>query len=276
MSAGSAVLTGVPGFFAPRWSPLNLIAAGSARDVSFYDTTQLQGTLKRLIDFEQINDGPMRLSMGAVQVTTGNLAYFDNRKQRVGPEHVMASGALPPGFPAVEVDGELSGTGAFTPTPPWTSCWTMRRAMTRCALWLTYGIRKAAIPAHWPRSLSRHKDLTYSSRSLQHIESYRAIHDLRNAVRVLRDLLPEDSRNDPAISALADMGCTTTMHIVHLVYPGQDWELGYKDVDFSWSRTQERWRHGYRDAVRALTDAAWLKPVPSEIGVVVHELAETE
>jgi NTE family protein len=274
LSAISAGLTGVPGFFAPRWSPLDLMAGGSARDVSFYDTAPLRNTLKELIDFQLINDGPIRLSMGAVQVTTGRLVYFDNRKQRLGVEHVMASGALPPGFPAVEVNGELYWDGGvYSNTPLDIVLDDDPRRDTLCFmvdLWNPVG----RDPRTLAEVLTRHKDLTYASRSLRHIESYRAIHDLRNAVRVLHDLLPEDQRNDPAIAAVASLGCTTTMNIVHLVYPQQDWELGYKDVDFSWSQTREQWQRGYRDAARALKEAAWLEPVPPETGVVVHELGE--
>jgi NTE family protein len=264
MSATCAMLAGVPDFFAPKWPVLNLMAGGSARDVSFYETAQLRNTLKTLIDFQLMNEGPMRLSMSAVEVTTGRPTYFDNRKQRIGPEHVLASGALPPGFPAVDIDGKLYWEVVLEDEP---------RRDTLCFmvdLWNPVG----PDPRNLAEVLTRHKDLTYASRFLQHIESYRAIHDLRNAVRFLHDLLPKERRDDPAVAAVAALGCATTMNIVHLGYPEEDWELAYKDVDFSWYRTQERWQRGYSDAARALEQAAWLEPVPAEIGVVVHELTE--
>ncbi len=274
MSATSAMLAGVSDFFAPKRPVLNLLAGGSARDVSFYETTQLHNTLKRLINFEFLNEGAMRLSMSAVEVTTGRLTYFDNRNQRLGPEHVLASGALPPSFPAVEIEGKLYWDGGvYSNTPLEVVLEDEPRRDTLCFmvdLWNPVG----RDPRNLAEVLTRHKDLTYASRSQQHIKSYRAIHDLRNAVRVLHDLLPKERRDDPAVAAVAALGCATTMNIVHLGYPEEDWELGYKGVDFSWPRIQDRWQRGYSDATRALKQAAWLEPVPAEIGVVVHELTE--
>jgi NTE family protein len=274
MSATRAMLAGVPDFFAPKWPALNLMAGGSARDVSFYETAQLRSTLKALINFQLVNEGSMRLSMSAVEVATGRPTYFDNRRQPIGPEHILASGALPPGFPAVEIDGKLYWDGGvYSNTPLEVVLEDEPRRDTLCFmvdLWNPVG----PDPRNLAQVLTRHKDLTYSSRSLQHIKHYRAIHDLRNAVRFLHDLLPEEQQDDPTVAAVAALGCATTMNIVHLVYPQEDWELAYKDVDFSWPRIQERWQRGYADAARALKQAAWLEPVPAEVGVVVHEVTE--
>jgi NTE family protein len=272
-SALEAVLLGQKGFFTPRLlDPLAACTVGSAEAASFYDTSELRGTLLRLADFELINRRAMRLSLGAVHVRTGRLRYFDNEFERLGPEHVMASGALPPGFPAVRVDGELYWDGGvYSNTPLEIVLDDMPRVNTLCFM---VDLFNPAGPE--PRSIAevlvRHKDIMYATRSRQHIEAYCKTHNLRRAVDAIYQRLPREQRADPEMKALAELGCHTTMEIVHFGYPGRDWELVSKDIDFSSAAIEERWRQGYRDALRAVERAAWLDPVPPHTGVVVHEL----
>ena len=118
MSAASAFMFGVPGFFSPRSVPPFLAMDGNAEALSFYDTAPLRVTLEELADFDLINSGRVRLSLGSVNLRNGNSVYFDNRKQRIGPEHVMASGALPPGFPPVEVERQSAWRTKKGQLPP--------------------------------------------------------------------------------------------------------------------------------------------------------------
>ena len=276
-SALGTTLAGRPGFFTPRLShPLAVLATDSAETASYYDTTALRALLERVIDFELLNRGPIRFSLGAVHITTGKLRYFDSRYQRIGPEHVMASSALPPAFPAVRVDGELYWDGGiYSNTPLEIVLDDFPRVDTLCfmiALFNPAGPEPRSLPEVW----TRRKDIMYGTRARQHIAAYCRIHNLRRAIQVLYERLPAAIRNEPEIAALAELGCHTTMEIVRLMYAPRDWELATKGMDFSWAAIEERWTQGYRDATRVLKRAAWLEPVPPHVGVVVHDLPPEE
>jgi len=264
---------GVPGFFAPRVP--GAFAAGLAvppQAASYYDTAALAATLGRLVDFGHLaSAGAMRLTVAAVHVTTGKLVAFDSAHQALGVEHVMASGALPPGFAPVCIDGELYWDGGlYSNTPLELVLDDEPRTDTLCFmvdLWRGDG------PA--PRTLgevqARQKDVMYASRSTRHIEAYRRMHDLRHAVRVLHAALPPELRNSPEMRKFGEVGCDTTMHIVRLTYPGRDWGMASKDINFSRGSLEWRWQQGLRDAERAIEQAGWLAPAPADTGLVVHE-----
>lgn len=275
-SAMASVAGGRPGFFRPRIdSPLDALGGGAAETASYYDTQPLRNLLERLIDFDKLNSDHTRLSVGAVNVNTGQLRYFDNRSEKLGPQHLMASGALPPGFPAVRVDGDLYWDGGiYSNTPIDVVLEDTPRVDTLC---IAVALFPAAGPE--PRSLAevqaRHKDIIYGSRSQRHIDAYRKMHNLRRAINTLHKKLPDGVGTDPEIRRLAELGCHTTMHIAQLIYPTRDWELSTKDIDFSRASLQERWQLGYDDALHLLKCAPWLEPVPKHQGVVVHECPRT-
>lgn len=270
-SAMQAVVTGQPGFFAPRLFP-PLVGGSGAASASFYDTGQLRALLGELVDFEFLNEGSVRFSVGAVHLKSGRLRYFDNRFQRIESQHVMASGALPPGFPAVEVDGELYWDGGvYSNTPLEIVLDDYPRVNTLCFMVDLFSA-EGGEPRNIAEVMTRHKDIQYATRSHEHIEVYAKLHNLRRVVRALYKKLPEELRNDPEVKELAAMGCRTTMDIVHLGYRDCGWELATKDADFSIAAIEERWARGYGDALRAIELAAWMEPAPRHIGVVVHEL----
>jgi NTE family protein len=273
LSVMSAMLAGQPGFFMPR--PLNLLKMfpiGSAETASYYDTSPLRGTLEHLIDFDLINSGSVRLSLGAVNLTTGVLRYFDSKTDRICPEHIMASCALPPGFPAVRVEGELYWDGGiYSNTPLEVVLDNMPRVDTLCFMVALFNPRGPE-PRSIPEVETRHKDIVYATRALEHVQTFWKTHNLRRTVRSLFALLPQELRDDPEVQAMADLGCNTAMHIVQIIYPTRNWELAFKDVDFSWAAIRERWDCGYRDATRMLEWAPWERPVPQHMGVVVHTL----
>lgn len=208
-----------------------------------------------------------------MSLSTGEFVYFDNSGLRIGPEHVMASGALPAGFPGRASRWEaLLGWGHLFQHP------TGRRARGSAARrYLVLHGRSVEPGGPEPRSipevLTRHKDIIYARRSREHMESCCRTHNLGRAVRALYERLPEDLKSDPELQALADLGCHTTVNIVHLVYSGRDGELASKDADFSEAAIEERWAQGYRDAVRAVERAAWLDPLSPACGAVMHELS---
>ena len=268
-----ALMGGVPGFFTPR--PFNPFAAGLPVDperASFYDNGELAETLRNLVAFERLRDaGAMRLTVSAMGVTNGELASFDSAREELGVDHVMASSALPPGFPPVRIDGLLYWDGGlYSNTPLDIVLDEAPRIDTLCFmvdLWSAEGPE----PRTFDEVQTRQKDIQYASRSQRHIEDYRRMHEMRNALRALHGHVPAELREAPEVRALAEPGCDTTMHIVRLLYRGHDWHMASKDINFAHSSIEWRWQQGRGDARRALAEAPWKTPQPPHIGVVVHE-----
>jgi NTE family protein len=273
LATADTFLRGVPGFFSPR--PFNPFALGlpvPPEQAGFYDTSELAKTLARLIDLDYLNsDSGIRLTVGATKVTTGELALFDSKRQTIGIEHIMASGALPPGFPPVRVDGELYWDGGlYSNTPLEIVLEEEPNGDTLCFmvdLWSGSGPE----PATLYQVLTRQKDVTYASRSRQHIEDYLRLHKLRCKVRALYDKLGPEHQTEEEKQALLELGCETTIHIVRLAYAGHDWQMTSKDVNFSHGSIQWRWEQGYGDALRAKQQEDWLSYKPGSSGLVLHE-----
>jgi NTE family protein len=272
-TAMGSLFAGRPRFFSPHpFLPFGVGDAGSVETAGFYDTRPLRELLLELVDFDYLNSGAVRFSLGAVHVTSGRLRYFDSAFQRIGVEHVLASSALPPAFPPVRLDGELYWDGGiYSNTPLDVVLDDHPRVNTLCFmidLWSAAGAEPHAIS----QALDRQKDIMYASRSEKNIEAYRALHNLRRIIRELYRNLPEDRRAEAEMKALAEYGCHTTMDIVHLGNRDRDWELASKDADFSRTAIDERWRLGYADALRVLERAAWMDPVDPLAGVAVHPM----
>jgi NTE family protein len=269
-SALSALMFGQPGFFAPR----------TARDwtspdklVSYYDTADLKGTLERLVDFDRINGAKdIRLSVGAVNVRTGHFAYFDSRTDTIRPEHVMASGALPPGFPPVEIDGEHYWDGGlFSNTPlQYVLDYSPRRSR------LTFQVDLFAAYGRPPRNLDevdeRAKDIRYSSRTKTATSMLSEKHEVRHAINALHELLPPDLANTEEARRLYEFGCVTEMDIVQLIYRPLAPQGAQKDYEFSRATMAARWQQGFADACTTLRASPWLAPMPKELGVRVFDV----
>lgn len=273
MSTLDTVVRGVPGFFSPRGlHPFPLGMPVDPEEASFYDTAPLVKTLRELVDFDYLNkaDG-MRLTVEAVKVSCGRRAMFDNSRQAIGPEHILASGALPPGFPGVRINGELYWDGGlFSNTPLETVLDDEPRIDTLCFmvdLWSASGDEPTTID----EVATRQKDVMYASRSKNHIEHYLELHHLRSLVRKLHAELPESCQKRTAY-ALDAVGGDSTIHIVRLAYAGRDWHMASKDINFSRGSIQWRWEQGYNDAMRAIHHRGWTSFVPAETGIVLHEL----
>lgn len=274
MSALDTVLRGIPGFFAPR--PLSLFPLGLAvqpEAASFYDTAALATTLGELVDFDYLNaPGGVRLTVNAMKVTTGDLASFDNAKQAISADHVRASGALPPGFPPVRIDGELYWDGGlYSNTPLETVLGDQPHVDTLCFmvdLWSAEGPE----PTTLDEVQTRQKDVMFASRSKRHIEDYLLTHQLQHKLREFFALLPGRAKTEAGIAELAELGCDSTMHVVRLPYGGRDWNMASKDINFSKGSIAWRWDQGYQDALRAIGHAGWLTAVSEETGLVLHEL----
>jgi NTE family protein len=269
LSALGALAFGQPGFFAPH-SLLDWVAYPNL--VSYYDTTALKGTLERLVDFDRINAKETRFSVGAVNVRTGRFAYFDNNEIVIRPEHVMASGALPPGFPPIEIDGERYWDGGLVSNTPlqYVVDYVPRRSR------LTFQVDLFQARGHLPTTLDevneREKDVRYSSRTRVATEALRVKHDVRHNINALHEMLPQELKDTPEAKWLYNFGCVTTMDIAQLVYRPYEPHGASKDYEFSRATMEARWAQGRADACATLAASPWLAPMPNDVGVRVFDV----
>src|SRR5262247_438500 len=270
----STLLGGIPGFFEPN--PLAFLGAHYplGRDnAGFYSTAPLEKTLSELVDFALIARCTPRLTVGAAHVRTSEMRYFDSRETAITARHVMASGALPPAFPAVRIDGELYWDGGILSNTPTEAIFddNPRRDSLIFAvhMWNPMGAEPETI---W-EVLHRHKDIQYSSRVASHIARQRQVHKLRHVVSELVKLIPEEKRKQARVAQLRQYGCLTRMHVVRLLAPRLDNENHTKDIDFSPAGIRSRWEAGYADTQRALERKAWEGDCDPLEGVILHEVS---
>lgn len=271
----STLLRGIPAFFEPNRGaflgthvPLGVDAAG------FYSTAPLAKTLGELVDFSLIRNGGPRLTVGAAHVRSSTMKYFDSREMPLDVRHVMASGALPPAFPAVRIDGELYWDGGILSNTPTEAIFDDKprkdSLIFAVHLWNPVGAEPSTI---W-EVLNRQKDIQYSSRVASHIARQRQLHRMRHIINDLAKLLPEDVRNSPQARALTAYGCPTVMHVVRLLAPQLVNENHTKDIDFAHDSIRMRWEAGYENTLRALDAAPWEKAFDPREGVILHEPAQ--
>jgi NTE family protein len=275
-SAALIAAFGVPGFFQPRFPPAPLWPQGSPQALSYYDTTPLRATLERLVDFDRINDLKTRLSVGAVSVTTGNFRYFDNfafKKlgKKIGPEHIMASGALPPGFPSIEIEGEHFWDGGISSNTPLDY---VVEDLTEDLLIFQVDLFSARgpLPVSLLEAAEREKDIRFSSRTRMNTDKNRQIHNARMALRELIDKLPEHLKNDPSLDILRKVSKENTVTVVHLIYRSKNYESSSKDYDFSHVGMVEHWGAGVRDVHLSMRHKEWLERPQSGETMVTYDL----
>jgi NTE family protein len=269
-SALTALIFGQPGFFAPR-PPQEWFLTDKC--VSYYNTSRLKATLERLIDFDRINDAKeMRLSVGAVNVRTSHFAYFDSEDVKIRPEHVMASGALPPGFPPIEIDGEQYWDGGLFSNTPLQYMVDYYPRRSRLIFQIDVFPAHGRLPTNLDEVNEREKDVRYASRTMFTTDTLREKHDVRHAINELHKLLPAELANTTQAKRLYEHGCVTVMDIVQLIYRPNEPQGAHKDFEFSRSTMEARWQQGLADAHRTLQASPWLEPTSSEIGVRVFDV----
>jgi len=273
-SATSAALFGVPGFFEPRRTP-SLLLGGAAPVLSYYDTSPLKSTLERLVDFDRINHDGTRFSVGAVNVRTGNSIYFDNTVQRIGPEHVMASGALPPGFAPVHIDGEDYWDGGIVSNTPLQYVLDSQPSSeSLMVLQVDLFSAHGAMPKTLSETMERQKDITYSSRTRMNTDALASNMNLQQALADLLTKLPPAMRNDPSVTSVCAALSHAPIEIVHLIYRDKPYELESKDYEFSRASVDEHWDAGLRDIRNTLDHPEWLKSASEASGVTTFDLTE--
>jgi NTE family protein len=276
-SAALIATFGVPGFFTPRFPPAPLWPQGSPQSQSYYDTAPLRATLERLVDFDRINDLKTRLSVGAVSVTTGNFKYFDNfefRKlgKKIGPEHIMASGALPPGFPSIVIDGEHYWDGGIATNTPLD--FVLDEEVNRDLLIFQVDLFSARgpLPVSLLDAAEREKDIRFSSRTRMNTDKNRQIHNARMALRELIGKLPDYLKNDPSVEILREAAKENTVTVVHLIYRSKNYESSSKDYDFSHVGMVEHWGAGVRDVHLSMRHKDWLERPQSGETMMTYDL----
>jgi NTE family protein len=276
-SAALIATFGVPGFFAPRFPPAPFWPQGSPQSQSYYDTASLRATLERLVDFDRINDLKTRLSVGAVNVTTGNFKYFDNFEfkklgKKIGPEHIMASGALPPGFPAIEIDGEYFWDGGIASNTPLDYVLDTGVASDLLIFQVDLFSARGKLPTSLIEAAEREKDIRYSSRTRMNTDKNKQVHNARKALRDLIGKLPDELKNDPSVAVLCEAAKENTVTVVHLIYRSKNYESCSKDFDFSHLGMVEHWRAGERDVHLSMRHKDWLERPQSDETMVTYDL----
>jgi NTE family protein len=255
MSAVVALMNGARGFFRPRIPSPWLHPHGTVEATSYYDTALLKTTLESLVDFDRVNaeHAETRLSLGAVNVRSGNLVYFDSPSQVIRPEHVMASGALPPGFPAIEIDGECYWDGGLVSNTPlvWIAM-TQQRPPDSLVFQVDLWSARGEFPRNLAEVATRQKEIQYSSRTRAFTDYFKHIARLRNMLAVLLDDLPEEMRQREEVKYLSSTVDRHAANIVQLIYRPKGYEGDSKDYEFSRRSMEEHWRAGYQDAADAL------------------------
>jgi len=268
---------GVPGFFTPRVPPAPLWPPGSPQAQSYYDTAPLKKTLERLVDFDRINDVKTRLSVGAVSVTTGNFRYFDNIEfkklgKKIGPEHIMASGALPPGFPSIEIEGEHYWDGGIASNTPLDYVLDQENKEDLLIFQVDLFSARGGLPHSLLDAAEREKDIRYSSRTRMNTDKNRQIHNARKALRELISKLPENLKNDPSVTFLREAAKENTVTVVHLIYRSKNYESSSKDYDFSHVAMVEHWNAGVRDVHLSMRHEDWLERPQTGETMVTYDL----
>ena len=269
-SAAWVAAFGVNGFFRPRFPPPMLLPSGADGATSFYDTAPLRATLEQLVDFDRINAKETRLSLGATNVRSGRLRYFDNMHHAIGPEHVMASGALPPGFPPIEVDGEYYWDGGVVSNTPLE--FVLGEEAGEDLLIFQVDLFKAEGPL--PRTIldvvEREKDIHYASRTRHNTERALQSHEARMALRALLKSLPEEFRNRADTQLLEKLAEEPKITVAQLVYRNKPYEGSSKDYEFSRRAMTEHWQAGVSDVAHCMQEhQAKLKCRPEKATMMV-------
>lgn len=270
MANAMTVFGGLPRFFRPN--PWAFLGMGMTPETAgYYSTEPLEATLGQLIDTEVLASSAVRLTVGAANVRTAEMRYFDSRDMPLSIRHVMASGALPPAFPAVRIDGDLYWDGGILSNTPTEAVFDDNPSRSGLVfsvnIWQPHGPE----PSDIVRVLSRQKDVQYASRSTAQVVRQKQIHRLRHVIAELMRELPEDRRNDPEVRKLAAYGRLTRMHVVRLLAPMLSGEDHTKDIDFSAGGIRSRWQAGYRDALRVLEQQPWTHDFDALEGFILHD-----
>lgn len=274
MGALGALSVGQRGFFSLRPMSPFLRHNGGPAATSFYDTSALKTTLERLVDFDRINDArqDVRLTVCAAEVTTGNSRYFDSRHQTIRAEHIMASGALPPAFPAVEIDGKLYWDGGVLSNTPLECVWQDEPPRDTLVLQVDLWSAHGRAPQKMADVFERQKDIQYSSRTRQGTDSGAEIRRLRHAIQAVLNNVPEQYLDDALRRELEHWAGSHVFNIVQLIYQAKPHEAQHKDYAFGLLAQREHWASGVADMQQTLAHPQIFVKPSRKKGVVTHDV----
>jgi NTE family protein len=272
-SAAVTAAVGVPGLFSPRLPPRVPGCAYEPGEVSVYDTTPLRHALLALVDFDLLNDCGVRMSVGAVNARSGNFRYFDTKCDRIGPEHVMASAALPPGFPPVLIEGQYYWDGGIVSNTPLQYVLDFEREeVDRCVFQIDLFSARGELPTTLLEIAQREKDIRYSSRTRFNTDVMRDRQNMRLAIKRLAGKIPQELLEDTDWRALAEHGSDAATTIVHLIHRRAVSQSASKDYEFSRYTMEQSWSDGRKDVERTLSHPEWLSRPPARGAVRVFDL----
>jgi NTE family protein len=272
LSSLLTIMNGQPGFFTPNKLSPWLSATGAATATSYYDTAPLKKTLEDLVDFSLINDKLVRFAVGAVSVTSGNFIYFDNADGPIRPEHVMASGALPPSLPMVRIGTDYFWDGGLVSNTPLQFLLDNDDGKNTLVFQVDLFNAQGPLPRDMEAVLSRQKDITYSSRTRYNTDMFKLLQGWKSRVRQLLAKVPEDQLSDDERKLKAELADLPAINILHLIYQQKAYEGQAKDYEFSATSMREHWASGYEDTKRTLAHKGWLEMQVGRTGIVVHDV----
>jgi NTE family protein len=276
VAALQAMLFGQPGFFVPNHPNPWLSPRGSKTATSIYDTAPLRETLSRLVDFDWLNTSPVRYAAGAVAIRSGNFVYFDTTQTRLTPEHVMASGALPPALPMVRIGAEAYWDGGLVSNTPLQHVLDHAGAARMLMFQVDLFSSRGRLPRDMMDVLGREKDIRYSSRTRMVTDIYKERYRERRMLRALLAKMPEDllSAEEKALKTACDS--LPELTVLHLIYEQAAYEGQAKDYEFSAASMREHWEAGHHDTCATLARKAWVRVGSSATGIVVHDVHRAE
>jgi NTE family protein len=267
----TTVVRGIPAFFEPSMAALRGSRAQvGVESAAYYSTDPLRRTLSKLVDFDSLRGGTTRLTVGAVNACSGQMRYFDSQQEALSVDHVMASGALPPAFPAVRIDGEPYWDGGIYSNTPIEAVLDDQPRRDSLIFAVNVWHQTAPEPESIWQVMGRTKDIQFASRADSHIARQKQIHRLRHVIRQLTQQLPASQQAEATVKELAAWGCGTTMHVAHLVAPRLEGEDHTKDIDFTPAGVKARREAGYADTMKMIERSPWREPTDPIEGVVEH------
>jgi NTE family protein len=270
------VMHGQPGFFSPRFPSPWMSVAGAQSATSYYDTVPLRDTLTELVDFSLLNDRSTRFSVGAVNVLTGNFVYFDNAVETIEPEHIMASGALPPALPMVKIGTDHFWDGGIVSNTPLQHLLDQEDDLNTLVLQVDLFSARGVLPRDIQDVMARHKDIMYSSRTRYNTDVFRRLHNLKANLYNALVKIPDENLSDHERDLKARLSKLPDISILHIIYQQKAYEGHAKDYEFSGTSMREHWQSGYEDTKRTLKHQKWLTMPPQGAGIVVHDVHREE
>ncbi|MGY3614684.1 patatin-like phospholipase family protein [Bradyrhizobium sp. USDA 10063] len=271
----SSLLTtalGQPGFFAPHTTSPWFSPAGARTATSYYDTAPLRESLLELVDFDRINSKKMRFAVGAVNVLSGNFIYFDNAHDEIIPEHIMASGALPPALPMVKVGTDHFWDGGIVSNTPLQHLLDQADSLNSLVFQVDLFSARGALPRDIQDVMARHKDIMYSSRTRYNTDMYRKTHNLRARLYKALSKLPDEQLSEEERHLRDSNSALPSIAILQLIYQQKAYEGHAKDHEFSGTSMREHWMSGHEDTKRTLMRRDWIKMPDDGMGIVVHDV----